>query len=127
MWLVLVMIAIVVLAAACRPPETQGGSAGGLVISVHTEAQPQLGTSPLRIVVERDGEVVTGAEVSVTGDMTHAGMVPVVREAAELEPGVFVADDFEFTMAGDWILTADVRLPDGGRATGEARTSVGGN
>ena len=40
-------------------------------------------------------------------------MVPVIREAAESEPGLYRADDFEFDMGGDWFVTAEVTLRNG--------------
>ena len=121
---ILILLAFALI--ACRPAEQQVEGAG-LVVSVEVEGTPRLGTTPLTVVLERDGEAVAGAEVRVTGDMTHAGMVPVLRDTVEVEPGVYRAADFEFTMAGDWIITADVTLPGGDRATGELFTGVDGD
>jgi hypothetical protein len=123
------MSALMLLAfalVACRPPQQQANGSG-LVVTVETERTPRLGTTPLTVRLERDGEPVAGADVRVTGDMTHAGMVPVLRDTVEVEPGVYRAADFEFTMAGDWIITADVTLPGGDRATGELFTGLDGN
>jgi hypothetical protein len=50
--------------------------------------------------------------------MTHAGMVPVVADAPEVEDGVYRSDGFAFDMAGDWIITVDVTHPDGRRDQG---------
>jgi hypothetical protein len=54
-----------------------------------------------------------GAEVRVEGNMSHAGMVPVLATAQEEAPGIYAVSDFRFTMAGDWILTTRATLPDG--------------
>jgi hypothetical protein len=42
--------------------------------------------------------------------MTHAGMEPVITEATATENGLYQTEDFAFTMAGDWILQAEVTL-----------------
>lgn len=58
------------------------------------------------------GQPVEGAAVSVRGDMSHAGMVPVFGEAEEVEPGRYLVP-FEWTMGGEWIVTASIELADG--------------
>jgi hypothetical protein len=83
-----------------------------------------VGPAPLTIHLERDGEAVRGAEVEVTGDMTHAGMVPVVVQAEERADGSYRAEAFAFDMAGDWIVTVEARLEDGSRVLGEAAATV---
>ena len=126
MRLMLTVAVLIVALVGCRPgPQQSSGS--GLQITVEVGGTPKLGNTPLTVLVERDGGPIPGAEVRVTGDMTHAGMVPVLRDTVETEPGVYRAADFEFTMAGDWIITADVKLPGGDRATGELRVGVSGD
>jgi hypothetical protein len=46
------------------------------------------------------GERLTGAHISLEGDMTHAGMSPVVSEAKEIAPGRYQG-------------TLDITLPGG--------------
>ena len=124
---------------ACRPPaEEAAGDAGaissegappateGLQGRVETESEPQLGEVPVLVYLLENGEGVSGAEIEITGDMTHAGMVPVIVSATETEPGIYRADDFEFTMAGDWIISADVELADGTKQQLETTLSVPG-
>jgi len=62
------------------------------------------------------------------GDMTHAGMVPVIEEA---RAGSFATDQagrfdmpFNFNMAGDWNVSVTVTLTDGTLITGTLTTSV---
>jgi hypothetical protein len=50
--------------------------------------------------------------LNVRGDMTHAGMTPVIITQVKGELGTY-AVPFEWTMAGDWILTISAELPDG--------------
>ena len=118
---------------ACRPPEDSSAATApaqaGIPqsVRVETEGEPTLGETPVIVyVLGENSDGVSGATVEVTGDMTHAGMVPVVAEAVESAPGLYRADDFEFTMAGDWILTAEVAFPDGTEETAEAAVTVPG-
>jgi hypothetical protein len=55
---------------------------------------------------------IAGAELELKGDMTHAGMVPVVVTVSEGDAGHYTTA-FEWTMAGDWIVTVQAALPDG--------------
>ncbi len=59
-----------------------------------------------------DGQPLTGAQVELEGNMTHAGMVPVLATAAEVEPGQYRAE-LEFTMGGDWFILVRATLADG--------------
>lgn len=122
------------LLAACGPreaaddaPAASAGASGELRTRVEVEGDdPTVGPATVAVYVLDDGEGVTGASVEVTGDMTHAGMAPVTAEAPQAEPGLYRTQDFEFTMAGDWILTAEITLPDGTtrRTTAQARVST---
>lgn len=62
--------------------------------------------------------------MKVVGNMTHAGMAPVLADAVEVEPGVYVAGGFAFSMAGDWIVDAEVTTEDGREASAEAFVNV---
>ena len=101
--------------AACRPPEEATGgqatTASGRSVVLELDGEPRVGMVPVRVSI--DGEGVSGAHVHIHGDMNHAGMVPVLRDAVEQAPGVYVAEDFELTMGGDWIIMAQVELADG--------------
>ena len=122
--------------SACRPPDADGseGSASGAVTTasglqarLELSPEPSLGTSPVSVFLLQDGAGVSGADIEITGDMTHAGMVPVIVNASESEPGLYIAEDFEFTMAGDWIISADIDLPGGESETVELDVTVPGN
>jgi acetylornithine deacetylase/succinyl-diaminopimelate desuccinylase-like protein len=124
------VLLLLVALTACRPPDAGGagtsgqGGEDGVRVRLELAGEPQLGEA-LVVVYLLDGrEGVSGAQVSVTGDMTHAGMVPVVAGAVEVEPGLYRAEDFTFTMAGDWVITAEIRLPDGTRLMDELRVTV---
>lgn len=55
--------------------------------------------------------------------MTHAGMVPVLENAVDLGEGLYQVD-FNWSMAGDWILELSGELPDGRYILREFRISV---
>ncbi len=62
---------------------------------------------------DADGQPIDGATpVSLRGDMSHAGMEPVLADATGAGDGLYTAD-FEWTMAGDWTVTVEATLPDG--------------
>lgn len=66
---------------------------------------PRVGNALLTIELwDAQGSAIEGAQVSVRGDMTHAGMVPEFGEAVEVAAGMYQAP-LEWTMAGDWQLT----------------------
>lgn len=64
-------------------------------------------------MADASGVPLRGATVGIVGNMSHAGMVPVLAEAGEVSDGRYVTGDFQFTMAGDWILTVQATLPGG--------------
>lgn len=116
----LCLLALVLILAACRPPPSGAEAAArlpyGVTIEIALEAEPRVATVPVTVTITRDGAPLAGATVTVTGDMTHAGMIPVVATATELAPGRYRADAFAFDMVGDWSITAEARLPTGERA-----------
>ena len=50
--------------------------------------------------------------LDIRGDMSHAGMTPIIVDAVIGETGTY-AVPFEWTMAGDWFVTISTTLPDG--------------
>ena len=55
---------------------------------------------------------VTGAQVDLEGNMSHAGMAPVFAEAKEIGPGQY-RTNMNLSMAGDWQVLVRLTLPDG--------------
>ncbi len=97
-----------------------------LRVRVEVEGEPLVGPVPVTVYILQNNAGVEGAEVEVVGDMTHAGMTPVVAQATESEAGLYRAEDFAFTMAGDWVVTADITLASGQQLSSETRVSVPG-
>src|SRR6476469_9007337 len=75
---------------------------------------PRVGpvTITVRVTQISTGKPITGANVRLAGNMSHAGMVPVLGEAPEVEPGLY-RTNMTLTMAGDWSLSVYVTLREG--------------
>lgn len=63
-------------------------------------------------MTDRTQKPIDGATVKLEGNMSHAGMAPVVAEATEVGPGRYQAN-MKLTMAGDWDVLVLLTLPDG--------------
>jgi len=99
-----------VAATACTRHE-----AASSVIVTDKEIAPQpalVGPVTVSFRLNKAGNPVTGAHVSLEGDMTHAGMAPVFGDAHEVIPG-FYQGQVGLNMAGDWVVLMHVTLPDG--------------
>lgn len=130
--LITLILALATL-AACKPPEPSGGgatngtataSADGLRLRLELGSPTVVGPATVTVHVLDGSQGVTDAAVEVRGDMSHAGMQPALAQATEVEPGVYRADDFVFSMAGDWIVTAEVSTADGREANLETFVTV---
>jgi transcriptional regulator GlxA family with amidase domain len=55
---------------------------------------------------------LTGAEIAVEADMSHAGMNPVFAQANEVQPAHYESH-LSLAMAGDWVILLHGRLPNG--------------
>ena len=76
-------------------------------------ASTQVGTTDLMVTIkDGDGQPVNDATVNIKGDMSHAGMQPVLGESSSATGGMYTIP-YEWTMAGDWFVTVDVTLADG--------------
>ena len=107
---------VLTLVAACRQqqPVAPADIALELIASDTVVGETTLSLK----VTDSDGVPVSNpGTLSVRGDMSHAGMVPVFAEAEEASDGVFSLP-FEWTMAGAWIVEASLKLPGGDVASG---------
>ncbi len=129
------LLAILFLLLSCNAPsegsaqaqEAQGESGSSpTAVRTELEGEPALGEAKVRVYVLENNEGVSGATVEVTGDMTHAGMAPVTATAKEVGAGLYETEGFEFTMAGDWLLTSEVVYPDGTEVEDTTALSVPG-
>jgi hypothetical protein len=118
-----VMAVAVLLTAGCRPPAERADPNRSIEVTLLT-TPARVGPAALEVRLESSGAPVLGASVRVIGDMTHAGMVPVVANAVDLGGGVYRTEGFAFDMAGDWVVTAEVRYPDAVTRQGSLAVTV---
>jgi hypothetical protein len=102
----------VLLIAACNKQ-----SAPAQAITIEHEVTPQpvhvgAATITLRLADASRKAVVTGAQITLEGNMSHAGMAPVFATAKEIEPGRYQAP-LALSMAGDWVILVHLTLSDG--------------
>lgn len=72
---------------------------------------PRVGPVTITLKVTKASGPVTGARITLEGNMSHAGMAPVFAEATEIGPGQYRAI-MELSMAGDWVVQVHLSLPD---------------
>lgn len=108
---------LLLFGTACARVSQQADTADIEVTMTAIPYPPHVGESRLIIqVADKSGSPIDDAHISIKGDMTHAGMLPVLAEVGGGgENGVYNVP-FEWTMAGDWVLTIDFQLPDGTKA-----------
>ncbi|HEX2907448.1 MAG TPA: FixH family protein [Phototrophicaceae bacterium] len=119
------LVLLVVLVAGCRQQNPTPTSESKLGIDLAVNPDPaQVGKSMLIITVtDAAGQPVNDAAVNVRGDMSHAGMAPVLAEVKGGADGQYSLP-FEWTMGGDWFVTVTVTLPDGTTASQRFDLSV---
>lgn len=110
------LLALGLVLGACRArAEAQDTAPSVARMQLTVSPQPPtVGSARLDLTVASpDGKPITGAKLQIRGDMSHAGMQPVLADLTDQGNGHYAADGFHFTMAGDWILTVSGSLPDG--------------
>jgi hypothetical protein len=126
----LTVLSLVVLMglAGCREEKatTADEEASGYVMSLDVEPDPPtVGEATLIFTIrEEQGPLIGDASVKVQGDMNHAGMQPVFGEVDSSIDGLYRIP-FEWTMAGEWILTVTVTFADGSDTQATFDLSVG--
>lgn len=122
----LLAVVLVAALAACDPPSDGDADPRRPIAVALLERPARVGPAVVEVRPQLDGAAVAGATVRVVGDMTHAGMVPVVADATDVGGGVYRTSDFLFDMAGDWVLSVDVTYPDGTVRAAALAVSVAG-
>lgn len=123
---VLLLVAVALALVACDPPSDGDADPRRPIAVALLDSPARVGPAVVEVRPQLDGAPVAGATVRVVGDMTHAGMVPVVAEATDAGGGVYRTNDFLFDMAGDWVLSVDVTYPDGTVRSSSLAVSVVG-
>jgi hypothetical protein len=125
----LVLAALLSLAfIGCQRISQQPDSAADVNVALSVQPDPPgVGSSRLTITLtDAQGAPIEGARLQIKGDMTHAGMQPVLAEVEEGTGGRYEVP-FEWTMGGDWILTVSAALPDGRSTTREFNLTINGD
>lgn len=105
--------ALVLLVTACsRGSDSSNDDLDAVLAIVPSPAAVGQAQLTLRLS-DAAGAPVSGATLEIEGNMSHAGMQPVFVETVEDAPGRYASQGFEFTMAGDWIITITGELADG--------------
>lgn len=111
-WLVILVVGVLIGGVAC----TRTSRSQETIVEIDLIGplfSPPVGRGPVVIEVnDLAGNPVDNAQVTVRGDMAHAGMVPVITKAVNLGGNTYRAL-MDWTMAGDWIVTVEVKLADG--------------
>ncbi len=112
----LVALALLLALGGCagRGERADRGQERAIIALNMNPATPS--SAPTQLIVQLttpEGAPLTGARVTVEGDMSHAGMQLVNGEAREQGNGSYIVDNFHFTMGGDWVLIVRATLADG--------------
>lgn len=112
--LFLILTTAGVLPACGRIQTDQSSQTGDIQIELAVEpAQPAVGPAALTVTLTNaSGQPVENARLEIEGNMTHAGMTPVLAQVSSGSNGQYQAP-FEWTMGGDWIVTVKATLADG--------------
>jgi len=110
----LALVLFLLVGSSCARASQQDESADVQIKLAPIPFPAIIGDSRLVVQIADDtGSPIDDAHMAVKGSMSHAGMVPVLADVeGGGKDGVYNVP-FEWTMAGDWIVTVDVRLPDG--------------
>lgn len=99
------------ISACSRSPVDE---APEIIVEMETIPSPaKTGDALLMIqLTDPQGQAIGDFTIDVRGDMSHAGMAPVIVTQAKAEQGMYTVP-FEWTMAGDWFIAIKAQLPDG--------------
>ncbi len=108
------LLAALVILVGCRQESSITDSREAVQINLTVEPSPPLvGKAMLVVTLHNErGDPIEGAVLRVRGDMSHAGMAPTFGEVETANEGEYWIP-FEWTMAGDWILTITATLSSG--------------
>lgn len=111
---IMLLTALIVVGSGCARASRQAETADVAMTLTAIPYPPFIGSSRLVIkVTGAGGRPINDAFLSIKGDMTHAGMVPVLAEVDGGNADGVYEVPFEWTMAGDWVVTVDAELVDG--------------
>jgi hypothetical protein len=110
----LLILLAFLMPTACTRQSTTGDEAEDINVEIGIQPDPPIVGEAIILVEisDQQGRPVEGLDVAVKGDMTHAGMTPVLGTSTYQGDGQYTLP-IEWTMAGDWILQLTAEMPDG--------------
>jgi hypothetical protein len=108
----LVLVAVTaVFAIGCHRPHN---TSSGVIVEFQIEPNPvRVGLVVVSLTLtDTASHPVTGAQIAVEADMSHAGMNPVFARSKEVGPGQYQSQ-LSLGMAGDWVILVHGSLPHG--------------
>ncbi|RMG86729.1 MAG: hypothetical protein D6712_06945 [Chloroflexi bacterium] len=120
------LLLLLIIVTGCRQQASPADVQNIDIAISFVPAELAVGEAELTVTLtDSEGNFITDAQVEVRGDMTHAGMVPVIVTAESGDDSYHAA--FEWTMGGDWIVTVTATLPDGSVVEKTFNYSVSGD
>jgi len=107
----LTFAAICMFFVSCNNPAS---SASGVVMDSELLPQP-VRVGPVTVTLKLNDSAakpISGARITLEGDMSHPGMAPVFAETKEVEAGRYQGA-LQLNMPGDWVVLTHVILADG--------------
>ena len=112
-YILLLGAALILIGSGCARASRQADTADIQITMTAIPFPAHIGETRLVIqVADSNGSPIDNAHLAIKGNMTHAGMVPVLAEVDGGGQGGVYEIPFEWTMAGDWVVTVDLQLPD---------------
>ena len=122
---VLLLIVLLLLAGCRQAAPTPNASTQAAQISLTISPQPPVvGDATLTLAVTQQNQPLAGAAVAVRGDMTHAGMRPIIVDATKTDAQGKVDIPFKWSMSGDWIVSVTVTLADNSQVSQDFNLTV---
>ena len=122
------VVLIIVLAACAAQPAAPETTSPGISVTLIPNPAGAEGDTVTVQLSAANGQPITGAQVTIEGNMTHPGMVPVVSDPVgddvDGAAGGSYTVPFQFSMLGDWILTVSATLADGSTASQDIPVAV---
>lgn len=111
--IIMTLVLLSIFVGGCRRSSSQNESASDVNMALAVDpAAPVVGSATLRITLtDTNDKPINDASLEIRGDMTHAGMEPILASVDASQAGVYEVP-FEWTMGGDWIVTVTATLAD---------------
>ena len=106
-WLLLILLAL----TACSRQSWQAATPAIQIELARPLFNPAVGPDRLRVrLTDETAQPLDSATVRVKGDMTHAGMAPVLATAVGEAQNGWYTVPFTWTMSGEWVVTVSATV-----------------